>query len=105
MNTKPKIKMTVIKEDTGYSAHDLVGNISLNTCGDTFEELKEMILDVVNLAFEDKGFAYAIEEIEFKYDLESFFHFWKETFHRPQTLAAQAFNSRQQNKWKVSFHF
>ena len=36
-----------------------------------------MILDAVNLSFEDKGFVYSIDEIEFKFDLESFFDFYK----------------------------
>jgi hypothetical protein len=74
---KPKIKMTVTKEDLGYSAHALVNDISVNTQGDTFDELKEMILDAVNLSFEDKGFVYTIDEIKFEYDLESFFDFYK----------------------------
>ena len=74
---KPKIKMTVTKEDLGYSAHALVNDISINTQGDSFDELKEMILDAVNLSFEDKGFIYTIDEIKFEYDLESFFDFYK----------------------------
>ncbi len=74
---KPKIIMTITKEDIGYSAHALVTDISINTQGDTFEELKAMILDAVNLSFEDKGFVYAIDEIGFEYDLESFFRFYK----------------------------
>ncbi len=74
---KPKIKMTIIKEDIGYSAHASVGNISINTQGETFEELKEMILDAVNLTFEDKGWVYTTDEIQFEYDLESFFDFYR----------------------------
>jgi len=74
---KPKIVMIITKEDLGYSAHALVENISINTQGDTFDELKEMILEAVNLSFEDKGFAYTIDKIEFTYDLKSFFDFYK----------------------------
>lgn len=74
---KPKIAMTITKENVGYSAYALVNDISINTQGDTFEELKAMILDAVNLAFEDKGFVYGIDEIKFSYDLESFFDFYK----------------------------
>jgi hypothetical protein len=69
--------VTITKENIGYSAHALIGNISINTQGDTFEELKDMILDATNLSFEDKGFVYTIEEIDFEYDLESFFNFYK----------------------------
>jgi len=73
---KHKIIMTVLKEDSGYSATAKVGNVFINTQGETFNEFKEMVLDAVNLSFEDKGFAYTIDEIGFKYDLESFFAFY-----------------------------
>ncbi|MGN6541715.1 MAG: helix-turn-helix domain-containing protein [Ginsengibacter sp.] len=74
---KPKITMTILKEDTGYSATGKVNDTFLATQGDTFDELKDMILDAVNLALEDLGFKYTIDEIHFKYDLESFFDFYK----------------------------
>lgn len=74
---KPKIKITVTKEDTGYSANTLVNNNFIATEAETFEELKTNVLEAINLAFEDKGFIYTIEEIKFEYDLESFFDFYK----------------------------
>ena len=74
---KPKINITVIKEDTGYSAKTPVENNFIATEGNTFEELKANILEAVNLAFKDKGFVYKIVEIKFSYDLESFFDFYK----------------------------
>ena len=74
---KPKINITVAKEDTGYSANTTVENNFIATEGNTFEELKANIIEAVNLAFEDKTFVYNIEEIKFSYDLESFFDFYK----------------------------
>lgn len=74
---KPKINITVVKEDTGYSANTLVENNFIATEGNTFEELKANILEAVNLAFEEKGFIYNINEIKSSYDLESFFDFYK----------------------------
>ncbi len=74
---KPKISMKILKEDIGYSAHARIGNLSINTCGDTFEELEVMLLDAINLSFEEQGFSYTIDEIKFVYDLESFFAFYK----------------------------
>ncbi|MBN2524200.1 MAG: hypothetical protein JXB24_13090 [Bacteroidales bacterium] len=74
---RPKIKMKVIKEEAGYSAYTNVGDDFIGTQGETFDELKEMVLDAVNLAFEDKGLIYTIDEIEFTYDLASFFEFYK----------------------------
>ena len=74
---KPNIKITVTKEDTGYSANTLVSGNFITTEAETFEELKQNILEAVNLAFEDKNVTYSIEEIQFEYDLESFFAFYK----------------------------
>jgi len=74
---KPAIKLTVTKEDTGYSANTMVDNNFIATEADSFDELKEMALEAVNLTFEEKGFVYAIEELQFEFDLESFFDFYK----------------------------
>ena len=74
---KPKVNITVVKEDTGYSASTLLDNNFIATEGNTFEELKTNILEAVNLSFEEKEFVYNIEEIKFSYDIESFFDFYK----------------------------
>ena len=74
---KPKIKITITKEDTGYSANALVGENFIATEAEIFEELKANVLEAVNLAFENKDFVYTINEIQFAYDLESFFDFYK----------------------------
>lgn len=74
---KPKIKISVTKEDTGYSANTLVENNFIATEAETFEDLKTNILEAVNLTYEDKDIIYRIEEIDFEYDLESFFDFYK----------------------------
>jgi thymidine kinase len=74
---KPKIKITVTKEDTGYSANALVNKNFIATEAETFEELKTNVLSAVNLTFEENGFTYSIDEIQFEYDLESFFDFYK----------------------------
>ncbi len=74
---KPKIKVKVTKEDIGYSATALVNDNFIATEAETFEELKEMILEAINLSFEDVGFIYVIDEMQFEYDLESFFDFYK----------------------------
>jgi len=74
---KPKIKITITKEDTGYSANTLVRNIFIATEAETFEALKTNVLEAVNLSFEEMGFVYTLEEISFEYDLESFFDFYK----------------------------
>lgn len=66
---KPTIKITVTKEVTGYSASTLVNGNFIATEAETFEELKANVLEAVNLAFEDKGFIYAVDEIRFSYHL------------------------------------
>lgn len=74
---KPLIKMNVIKEDSGYSAYVEIGDDFIGTQGETFQELKDNILEAVNLAFESKGIIYTMDEIKFQFDLESFFAFYK----------------------------
>lgn len=94
---KPKIKLNIIKENEGYTAIGQWENRSLVTCGDTWEELQLMVIDMLNLVFEDLGFTYSIDEIEFSYDLASFFDFYKvlnvsalsKRIKMPQSLLAQ----------------
>ncbi|MEX0813982.1 MAG: hypothetical protein WD048_17320 [Chitinophagales bacterium] len=69
--------MKIIKEDSGYSAVGQWKDRGFATQGETWEELQEMIIEMVNLSFEDLGFVYEIDEIRFEYDLESFFDFYK----------------------------
>ncbi len=74
---KQKVKITIVKEKKGYSATAQVNNRFISTEAGSFEELSKMILEAVNLTFEDKGFVYTLDEIQFEYDLESFFDFYK----------------------------
>ena len=74
---KPKIKLEIIKEDLGYTAIGQWKNRGLVTCGDNWDELQDMIIEMLNLSFEDLGYTFSIDEIKFEYDLESFFDFYK----------------------------
>ena len=74
---KPKITITVIKENEGYTATAIVKNNFIATEAETFEDMRTKVLEAVNLTFEDKGFDYTLDEIIFEYDLESFFDFYK----------------------------
>ncbi len=74
---KQKITIKVIKEDEGYTATALVNNNFVATEAENFEDLKQKVLEAVNLTFEDNGFIYTIDEIIFVYDLESFFDFYR----------------------------
>jgi predicted RNase H-like HicB family nuclease len=74
---KSKINITITKEETGYSANANVKNTFICTQGETFEELKANILEAVNLAFEDKGLIFFMNEIKLTLDLQSFFEFYK----------------------------
>lgn len=77
MKTKPQIKLTVLKEDVGYTAVGKWRNRDMITCGDNWIELQEMAIEMLNLTFEDLGYTYSIDELQFEYDLESFFDFYK----------------------------
>jgi len=74
---KPRIEFTIIKEDVGYGATAKWKDHFMATQGDTWDELQKMMVEVVNLTFKDKGHSYTIDEIHLKYDLESFFEFYK----------------------------
>ena len=74
---KPNVILTVIKEDTGYSANTAIGENFIINEGETIKELKAQALEAINLTFEDKCFCYAIDEINLKPDLASFFEFYK----------------------------
>ncbi len=74
---RTKIKFTVMKEETGYSATAQLKDSFIGTQAEHFEMLQEEALEAVNLAFEEDGREYVIEDIQFEYDLDSFFHFYK----------------------------
>src|SRR5690554_7863039 len=74
---KPTIKLTVLKEDVGYTAVGKWKDRRMVTYGDNWAELQEMVVEMLNLTFEDLGFIYIIDEVRFEYDLESFFDFYK----------------------------
>ncbi len=74
---KPFVNVIITKEVSGYSALTTIGRDFIGTEGDTYEELKNNILEAINLAFEEKGIIYSIEDIRFTLDLPSFFEFYK----------------------------
>jgi len=66
----------VEKTNTGYSAY--AENYNAATTGKTYKELKNNMLDVLNLLLEHEGKALATEkEITVKFDLQQFFDFYK----------------------------
>ncbi|RLD94082.1 MAG: XRE family transcriptional regulator [Bacteroidetes bacterium] len=72
-----KVKVTVLKEDIGYSAIALIGDDFVGTEADTFEELKTNIIEALNFAYEELEIEYTLSDIQFEFDLESFFDFYK----------------------------
>lgn len=74
---KPTVQLTILKEDVGYGATGKCQDRFMATCGDTWEELQRLIVDMVNLTFEDLGYTYTLDEIQLEYDLESFFDFYR----------------------------
>ena len=72
-----KIAITIIKEESGYSANATINKSFICTQGETFDELKSNILEAVNLALETKGLVYSLEDIKYTLDLQRFFDFYK----------------------------
>ncbi len=74
---KPKVKITIVKEDVGYSAHTLVKNKFIATEAETFDILLNKLLEAINFTFEKEEISYKIVDLKFTYDLTSFFEYYK----------------------------
>jgi len=74
---KRKTNVTVIKEGVGYSATSTINNNFIATEAETFEELKAKLLEALNFTFEKSDEEYTIDDLQFSFDLESFFDFYK----------------------------
>jgi len=72
-----KVKVTVLKEDTGYSAIALIGDDFVGTEAESFEELKTNMIEALNFAYEELKIEYSLNDIRFEFDLQSFFDFYK----------------------------
>jgi len=73
---KQAIKMIVERSsDTFWAYAEVKGGI-ITTNGDTLEDLKSNALEATNLFFEDKSAAYTLEEIQFTFDIQSFFEYY-----------------------------
>ena len=49
----------------------------MGTEAETFEDLKTNIIEALNFAFEELDIEYTLNDIQFEFDLESFFDFYK----------------------------
>ncbi len=71
-----RIKVTIVKEDEGFSASANSKGHSVHTEGNSFGELIENMLEALDLATESDQ-AHRMEDLRFSYDLKSFFMFYK----------------------------
>lgn len=74
---KRKVKVVVIKEDMGYSATTSIGENFIATEAESFDELKAKVIEALNFTFEESGRTFALHDLTFEFDLESFFDFYK----------------------------
>jgi transcriptional regulator with XRE-family HTH domain len=74
---KQAVKIRVIKENNGYSATAKIDKNFIGTEAESFDELKRMILEAINLALENHRIVFNQDDLTFEYDLESFFDFYK----------------------------
>ena len=70
-----KIEMIVEKTKTGYSAY--AEKYAVYTVGSRLEELKENMLEALNLYFEKQGKAIVENDLKISLDLPQFFEFYK----------------------------
>ena len=78
MKTTKKITFTVEKTSTGYSAYAQYKDNGFGITGGTYQELKDNILEAVNLVLEDEKRTATLNDIELRIDLSQFFDFYKE---------------------------
>jgi predicted RNase H-like HicB family nuclease len=70
-----KIEMIVERTKTGYSAY--AEKYSVYTVGKSLEELKNNILEAVNLYLEDTGRTITEDDLRISLDIPQFFAFYK----------------------------
>lgn len=70
-----KIVIVAEKTDTGFSAY--AKDYGIATTGDDLKEIKENILDAVNLYFEDEGKVITENDLYIILDLPQFFEYYK----------------------------
>lgn len=73
--TRKKIKITVEKTDTGFSA--FCDDYPVYTTGRTVPELVVNALEAVNLYFEDEGLEFTHDNLSFEIDFKQFFQYYK----------------------------
>ena len=74
---KKKIRVVVVKEEQGYSATTSIDKSFIATEANSYEELKTRMLEALRLTFGEEGRTWTIDDMIFKFDLESFFYFYK----------------------------
>jgi len=72
---KKKIRLTVEKTDTGFSAYS--SEYPVFTTGKTFTELLDNSVEAMNLYFEEKDCQIIKNNIEFEIDLQQFFQYYR----------------------------
>jgi predicted RNase H-like HicB family nuclease len=72
---KKKIKFTVEKTDTGFSAFSEVYPVF--TTGKTFTELLKNVIEAMNLYLTDQDSQVVEKNIEFEIDLQQFFQYYR----------------------------
>lgn len=70
-----KIEMIAEKTDTGYCAY--AKKYAVYTTGNDFQELKNNMVEALNLYFEDEGKTIGEDDIKVSLDLPQFFEFYK----------------------------
>ena len=75
ITTKNKIKLTVEKTETGFSA--FTDDYPIFTTGRTIPELIDNAFEASNLYFEDEGLKLTHENLKFEIDFKQFFQYYK----------------------------
>lgn len=72
---KPKITVQILSEQNGYSAITTVQQHFIATQGETLDELKNNVLEAIQLTFQD-SFTYSMSDIIFEMDVQSLLEYF-----------------------------
>jgi len=70
-----KFTAIVEKTDTGFSSY--IDNLAVYTTGSSITELKNNLIEALELRFEDDGASFSHHDLELQIDLQQFFQYYR----------------------------
>ena len=72
---KKKIKITIEKTKTGYSAY--ADDLAVFTTAKDIPSLHKNLIEALNLSYEEKGYFVEADNLKLRFDLQQFFQYYR----------------------------